>query len=195
MKEKAFVAGAVLVLAFAGACGSDSQESLSIQEIPNSLADTSAHVAGRDIPSYGPERSSRADSSRHLQVQGQVLYVPVYSHIFYRGANREFSLAVTLSIRNTSPSRSIQIRKVDYFNSEGTLLKSYLDQPRNLGPLASTYVVIEEEDQSGGVGANFIVEWEGNHPTSPPLVESVMISTASTQGISFTSSARVLQEW
>ena len=187
----------MLVLA---ACDSPSQEGSSVETLPNSLSDTSAHVAQREIPAYGPQ-GGQVDSLRsegrqdRTEARGQVLYVPVYSHIFHQSGDREFGLTATLSIRNTSPSEAIHIREVDYFDSEGTLLRSYLDQPRRLGPLASTYVVIEENDRSGGVGANFIVEWEAEQSVSPPLVESVMISTASTQGVSFTSAARVLQAW
>lgn len=161
--------------------------------LPNSLADTSTHVARRPIPTYAPALG--ADSTRSPVARGQVLYVPVYSHIFHRTGEREFDLTATLSIRNTSPTTLLRIRDVDYFDSEGTLLKSYMDQPRRLGPLASTYVVIDEQDRSGGVGANFIVTWESEGPATPPVVEAVMISTHSGQGVSFTSPARVIQEW
>jgi len=44
------------------------------------------------------------------------------------------------------------------------------------------------------VGANFIVRWHADTPVPPPVVETVMITTASTQGISFRSTARVLHE-
>ena len=69
-----------------------------------------------------------------------------------------------------------------------------LDQPRQLGPLASTSVVIEESDAAGGLGANFIVEWHAAQPVNAPIVESIMISARSSLGISFTSPARVLEE-
>ncbi|MFO7893556.1 MAG: DUF3124 domain-containing protein [Longimicrobiales bacterium] len=150
-------------------------------------------MARREIPKYGPTRA--VDSTRAHVARGQVLYVPVYSHIFHRTEEREFDLTATLSIRNTSPTTLLRIHDVDYFDSEGTLLKSYLDQPRPLSPLASTYVVIDERDRSGGVGANFIVAWESESPLTPPVVEAVMISTHSGQGVSFTSPARVIQEW
>lgn len=205
MKTFSLLASALFAAAVLAACGPSAQTPASPGEggaagsaLPNSLSDTSEHVARRAIPSYGPSSGPGVADSvrRNAGVRGQVLYVPVYSHIFHRDENREFNLTATLSIRNTSPSESIRIREVDYFDSEGTLLQSYLrGAPRRLGPLASTFVVIAEGDRSGGVGANFIVEWEGRRPTSPPLVESVMISTASTQGVSFTSAARVLEEW
>ena len=193
MKTKPLALGLAVALVLA-ACGSPSEEDgAAVRTLPNSLADTSEHVARRAIPSYG--LSGAADSSRSTRVRGQVLYVPIYSHIFYQNEDREFDLTATLSIRNTSTSAPIRIRTVDYFDSEGTLLQSHLDQPRRIGPLASTYVVIEERNRSGGVGANFIVEWDADQPTAPPLVEAVMISAANTQGLSFTSPARVLQQW
>lgn len=161
--------------------------------LPNSLADTSVHAVRGPIPKYGPVPG--VDSTRSRVARGQVLYVPVYSHIFHRTGEREFDLTATLSIRNTSPTTVLRIREIDYFDSEGTLLRSFLDQPRRLSPLASTYVVIDERDRSGGVGANFIVTWESESPLTPPVVEAVMISTQSGQGVSFTSPARAIQEW
>lgn len=193
MLQRARVFGISALLLLAG-CGLQSEESTeAVQVLPNSLSDTSAHVAGQTIPRYRPDAA--VDTSRGTAVNGQVLYVPVYSHIFQRTRDHEFALTATLSIRNVSTTESITIRTVDYFNSEGELLRSYLEGPRTLGPLSSTYVVIAEEDRSGGVGANFIVRWNGGQPVTPPLVETIMISTVNTQGLSFTSRARVLQQW
>ena len=161
--------------------------------LPNSIADTSVRPARHPIPTYGPPEN--ADSVLTYEARGQVLYVSVYSHIFPQSEVTTFSLATTLSIRNTSPTSRLTLHEVDYFDSSGTLLKSYLERPRSLEPLASTYVVIDETDRTGGVGANFIVTWRAEQPIARPVVESVMISTHSGQGISFTSPARVLQEW
>lgn len=83
--------------------------------LPNSLADTSTHVARRPIPTYGPALA--VDSTRSHVARGQVLYVPVYSHIFHWTGAREFHLTATLSIRNTSPTTLLRIREVDYFDS------------------------------------------------------------------------------
>lgn len=188
------IAALCIGLFFTAGCNAPGDgASLASAPPPNSLADTSAHVSRRPIPRYGPALA--ADITRPHLARGQVLYVPVYSHIFHRTEEREFDLTATLSIRNTSPTTLLRIHDVDYFDSEGTLLKSYLDQPRRLGPLASTYVVIDERDRSGGVGANFIVTWESESLLTPPVVEAVMISTHSGQGVSFTSPARVIQEW
>ena len=60
--------------------------------------------------------------------------------------------------------------------------------------MASTDFVVAEDDMSGGVGANFIVEWSAGIEVTVPVVEAVMISTASQQGISFVSQGRVIKD-
>ena len=118
---------------------------------------------------------------------GQTLYVPVYSHIYSGDRERPVYLAVTVSVRNTDMQRSIEVTTVDYYNSEGERIKRYLDKPVDLPPLATARFVVKESDTAGGSGANFIVRWQSKTPTNPPLTESIMISTASQLGISFTS--------
>jgi len=123
---------------------------------------------------------------------GQALYVPAYSHIYSGNRERPFLLAVTLSIRNIDASHSIKITRVDYYETQGKLLKKYLDKPVVLNPLESIRYVIPEKGKSGGSGANFIVEWKSDNFVNPPLVESIMIGTQSQQGVSFTSRGRVI---
>lgn len=117
--------------------------------------------------------------------KGQTLYVPVYSHIYSGDRERPVYLAVTVSIRNTDPARSIQVTAVDYYDSAGKQLRRFLEKPITLAPMASTRFVVKESDKSGGSGANFIVSWQSDTPVNPPLTEGVMISTASQLGISF----------
>ncbi len=125
---------------------------------------------------------------------GQLLYVPVYSHIYIGDKERPFNLAVTLSVRNTDPRQTLRLTRVDYFNTEGVLIRHYLAKPVDLGPLGSTRYVIQETDTEGGSGANFLVRWEGGVAMNPPVVEAVMIGAQSGQGISFTSQAREITE-
>jgi hypothetical protein len=73
-------------------------------------------------------------------------------------------------------------------------MQNYLDSGEQIKPLASTSFVIEERDLRGGVGANFIVDWQSEAPIIPPVIEAVNISTTQQQGISFLSVGRVLQE-
>jgi hypothetical protein len=124
---------------------------------------------------------------------GQTIYVPVYSHIYYENQNKVLYLSATLSIRNTDLSNPIIITSVRYYDTEGKLIKHYLERPVELGSLASTDFVVERTDTSGGLGANFIVEWIAGKEVSKPVIEAVMISAVSSQGISFVSPGRVIK--
>jgi Protein of unknown function (DUF3124) len=127
-------------------------------------------------------------------VRGQTLYVPVYSEIPYGDRDQTLDLTVTLSIRNIDRKVAVMVRKVDYHNAKGELVRANAQEPRVLPPLATVEFVIKASDRSGGISAGFIVEWESEHLCVPPAVEAVMISTASTQGISFSSQARIVEE-
>lgn len=125
---------------------------------------------------------------------GQMVYVPVYSHIYQQDRQKTFNLTTTLSIRNADPYRPFTLTEVSYYDSKGRVVQHYLDSETAIKPLASTSFVIEERDLRGGVGANFIVNWESEKPVTPPVIEAVNISTTQQQGISFLSVGRVLQE-
>ena len=122
--------------------------------------------------------------------KGQRVYVPAYSHIYSGNQEKPFLLTVTLSIRNIDPTNIIKITRVDYYETQGKLLKKYVNKPMLLNALESLRYVIPEKDKSGGSGANFIVEWQSDKPVNRPIIESVMIGTQSSQGVSFTSRGR-----
>lgn len=123
---------------------------------------------------------------------GQMIYVPAYSHIYIGDYERPFLLTVTLSIRNVDPGSQIKITAVDYFQNQGKLLNKKIDRPVVLNPLESIRYIIPEKDNTGGSGANFIVQWVSDQPVNPPIVETVMIGAQSKQGISFTSRGQVI---
>ena len=124
---------------------------------------------------------------------GQVIYIPAYSHIYHGNKETPLLLSVTLSIRNIDPSHSLTITAVNYHETEGALVKKYIDKALVLGPLGSERFVVPQKDNSGGSGANFIVKWHSENPINPPIIESVMIGTHSQLGISFTSRAHAIQ--
>ena len=126
-------------------------------------------------------------------VTGQTIYVPIYSHIYHEDEYKILNLAATLSIRNTDLTNSMIITSVRYYDSDGKLVRQYITQPVQLGAMASCDFVVARTDSSGGVGANFIVEWVAEKKISDPVVEAVMIGTESSQGISFISSGRVIK--
>ena len=138
---------------------------------------------------FTPFSLHAADQKIELS-KGQLIYVPAYSHIYSGNKERPFLLAVTLSIRNIDPNNPIKITLVDYYETQGELLKKYIDKPIILNPLESLRYVIPEKDKSGGSGANFIVKWQSDIFVNPPIVETIMIGTQNQQGVSFTSRGR-----
>lgn len=125
---------------------------------------------------------------------GQLVYVPVYSHIYYGDSKRKFDLAATLSIRNTDPAQPIMIKSVDYHSENGKLLKSYVKETFLLAPLESKNFIIMESDTSGGASTSFLVTWKSENAATQPLLEGVMIGAKLQQGVSFTSRGIVLKE-
>ncbi len=135
-------------------------------------------------PLYAGEKRGLSD--------GQTLYVPAYSHIYSGNREDPFLLTVTLSIRNVDPHHHIKITIVDFYETQGKLIKKYIDTPLILKPLESLRYIIPEKDKSGGSGANFMVEWKSDKFVNSPIVESIMIGTQNQQGVSFTSRGRVI---
>lgn len=127
-------------------------------------------------------------------VTGQTVYVPAYSQIFYGQASRTMDLGVTLAIHNTDLNAPIIIRSVRYYNTDGLLVRSYINDPMSISPLATTGFLVEEGDVQGGWGANFIVEWIAEQPVYEPVIEAIMISTSGSQGISLLSTGRVISQ-
>ena len=125
---------------------------------------------------------------------GQTVYVSIYSHIYSGLKARPFDLAAILSIRNTDINQPVTIVSAKYYDTDGKLLKEYLNEPLQLNALASTRYIIKEGDKAGGSGANFIVKWKSEKKVNPPIIEAVMIGTHSGQGISFVSRGQVIKE-
>lgn len=125
-----------------------------------------------------------ADSTAALS-KGATVYVSIYSHLYAGPKAITYNLASMLSIRNTDPKFSISLTRADYYNSEGKLVKRYLKKPITLKPLASKHFYIQEYDESGGSGANFIAKWHSREMVNKPIIEGIMTGLRSGQGVSF----------
>lgn len=124
---------------------------------------------------------------------GQTIFVPAYSEVHYAGQNITMKLAVTLTIHNTDFEHSIFVTSVRYYNTKGKMVKEYRKKPQRLGPMAAADFFVDTGEQTGGVGTHFIVEWVAEQPVYEPVVETLMLSNSGTQGLSFTSSGRVIK--
>ena len=114
-----------------------------------------------------------------------IIYVPIYSNIYIDQINQNSLLAATLSIRNTSFKDSLYVSKIDYFNTAGSLVRSFIDKPLSLPPMATVNYVIEKEDDTGGSGANFIVELSSTSKNIKPFIRAIMTGERSNIGSSF----------
>jgi len=126
--------------------------------------------------------------------RGQLIYVPCSSYIYHGVKTRAFDLTVTLMVRNTDPRKAITVTAVDYYGSDGRMVRRMLETVVTLPPLATREFVVEQNDASGGAGASFLVRWRSDVPVNEPVVESVMIGTSNSQGISFTSRGVEIKE-
>ena len=88
----------------------------------------------------------------------------------------------------------MRITAVDYYGSDGKLIKRFLMQEAPLAPMAARQFTVEQNDTSGGSGASFLVRWRADAPMNEPVVVSVMIGTANSKGSSFTSRGVEVQE-
>jgi hypothetical protein len=102
-------------------------------------------------------------------------------------------LTATLSVRNTDMTNPIIIAAVNYYDTDGKLVRKDLAQPVELRPLAATSFIVDQEDTSGGSGASYLVEWVAQKEVSNPVIEAVMIHTGGNQGVSFVSPGRVIK--
>jgi hypothetical protein len=123
---------------------------------------------------------------------GQTLYVPAYSSVYISDRAEKFDLAVTLGVRNVDRAHPIVVTAVRYHDQDGQLVRDFLKRPLRIAPMASVACFVAESDRSGGVLASFLVEWVAEQEVTAPIVESVMIGTASSRGISFTYPGRVV---
>jgi len=125
----------------------------------------------------------------------RTVYVPVYSSIYLGLDIRKdiIDLTSTVSIRNVSAQYPVILNFVRYYDSGGRLVREYLKEPAELGPLATVDYVIQRLDTAGGPGANFLIQWTGQSDVDEPLIEAVMIGQAGNAGISFTSTGRVIK--
>jgi len=142
----------------------------------------------KEVSSLNPENWENRTTSKKLSdslVSGTT-YLSVYSQIYGMTEYRTHDLTATISMRNTNRKDTVFIRKAEYFNTKGDLIRSYFSRPIFLGPMETVEIVIDEIDQEGGTGANFLFEWKIKQTSNEPFFEGIMISTSGQQGLSFT---------
>ncbi len=119
-------------------------------------------------------------------------YLSIYSEIYSLTQHRTHDLTATVSMRNANRSDTIYILNAEYFDTKGESIRTYFDKPIFIAPLETVEIVIDEDDQGGGTGANFLFDWAIKQNTNEPFFEGIMISTSGQQGLSFTTQGRIV---
>ena len=142
---------------------------------------------------YIPPQTTAAEISSEAVVAGQMVYVPIYSHIYAKGG-KPFLLEATLSVRNSDAKEDITIASVRYYDTNGKLIRDYLEKPMLLKSLATTEFLVPQKEIQGGSGANFIVEWISDKNVNKPVIEAVMIGIEGQTSISFVRSGVAIEK-
>lgn len=126
---------------------------------------------------------------------GQLLYLPIYSHVWHGevdkgGQPTKTLVSISVSIRNTDPAKSIRVSSAQYYDTDGKRLREYLTSPKIIGPMGTYEIFVPRSDDTGGSGANFLISWKSDAPVSPPIVEGIHANIPVGRSIAFTTWAR-----
>lgn len=144
----------------------------------------SAPTSKSATPKVNWEKRSTTIPQKSDLIMGST-YLSVYSQIYQLHEHKTYNLTVTVSLRNVSPQDTVYVLSADYYNSEGELLRKYVNNPIYLKPLETVEIVINEDDEQGGTGGNFVFNWAAQNELQVPFFEAIMVSTTGQQGLSF----------
>lgn len=153
----------------------------------------------KEISSYHPNHwedhyiDGETVGQKSDSLQKGTTYLSIYSHIYSFSLEKSHNLTAMVSLRNVSQTDTIYISKADYYGTQGQLIRNYFKKPIYLKPLETVEIVIDETDEHGGSGANFIFEWITKATTPEPLFEAIMTSLRGSQGLSFTTQGRRIE--
>lgn len=130
--------------------------------------------------------------------KGQLLYLPVYSHIYHgvldrKGKPDNLLLSALVSIRNADSRRPIRISSARYYDTEGKLLREFVAAPRVIPAFGTLELFVEQNDTSGGSGANFAIAWEAETAVNPPVVEALHAFIQGPRSVVFITYARPMR--
>jgi hypothetical protein len=131
------------------------------------------------------------DGYNNLNVYGEIIYIPIYSSVYHQGG-KKFDLTSTLSVHNVDLNNPIQLIRVNYYNTDGKLIRKYIKEPTVINPFQTKQFVIPSVDTTGGTGANFVVQWVSEVHVTSPITEAIMVSTTQNQGLSFSTTGKVI---
>lgn len=147
------------------------------------IEDKEMHIHFDDSDSYYIEKSEATNLEIHQEV-----YVPAYSNLYYETDQRKAFFTVILSLRNISFTDSIYFDHIQYYDSEGKMIREFSEKILVLRPMESFEYIIESPNKEGGPGANFVVGYASKAILkNPPFIEAIMMGTIGNYGFAFSS--------
>lgn len=135
-------------------------------------------------------RSSLVEVPDVTRPVGGTIYAPAYASIRAGSGRAGVRLATTLSVHDTCEALPLVLETVDYFDTAGSLVRSFLPRPVAVKPFATVEFYVPEDDVRGDSGANFLVRWSAQGPIAEPAAEAVMIGMLGNTSYSFVSQGR-----
>lgn len=126
-----------------------------------------------------------------VKVLSETIYVPAYSEVLV-GPGSSQQMAITIIVHNVDPDQPVTLQVVDYYDDSGQQAQNMLTEAISIPPFGSWKHLIGIRDKTGGVGANFLINWTSEAPANSPIAEALMIGGTGTHGISFTSRGQVI---
>tara|TARA_R110002153_G_scaffold39181_2_gene112981 strand:- start:8298 stop:8819 length:522 start_codon:yes stop_codon:yes gene_type:complete len=134
-----------------------------------------------------------ADLSQENSLVSGSTYLSTYAEIYKYSEDEYEALTATISIRNINKQGRVFIQNIEYFNTHGVRIKSYIAQSIYIEPMETLEIVINQLDTEGGTGANFVFDWSIKPGTNDPLFEGVMVSNSGNQGFAFVTHGRKIE--
>lgn len=158
------------------------------------LTSSCEDMNGTSAPHHENFEKRTTDSKILDSLKSGKTYLPVYSQIYSLSEHKTHNLTVTASIRNINLKDTVYITRAEYFDTYAKPIHTYFDKPIYVAPLETLEIVIDEIDQNGRMGANFVFDWKIKTKSTEPFFEGVMISTYGKQGNSFTTQGIRIEE-
>lgn len=145
------------------------------------------------VPAAADSHGHTGPSEPCVGATSETIYIPALSRV-HTHENRRQPLASTVVVHNIDPSTTISISRVSYHDDDGEVVADLISTPEDVGPFASASFLTALDDDRGGIGANYIVEWESDQPSCSPIAIAIMIGGTGTHGISFALEGRVIEQ-
>ena len=127
---------------------------------------------------------------------GSTIFVPAYRSFYqiYGSARDSYALTSTAFLHNIDPKQTIEILSIEFFDSEGKLIKNLLEAPLLIKPRNSREITIQPRTQHEDCAAHLIVRWKSGQPANTPVVEVLMVGQVLNRGISFNTQGYEVKE-